>query len=132
MVVSYRALGASRPQLRLPKGEVSAEVAFRAADDGRSVIWTCHVENHSDGTVEQELFPDLHGLIPLPEWEETELRLPQAPSCTRSWTPHPRPGGGQILRDCTLLAPIPLRRRCALVPKASLRWLDYGSFGGGL
>ena len=44
---------------------VSAEILLEACDDGRSVSLRCRVENHSQTTVRQVLFPNLTGLQPI-------------------------------------------------------------------
>ena len=67
VLITWEALGPSRLPGHSPRrpGKVRAEVRIRPAGDGRSVILSCRIENHSEAAVEQELFPDFHGLIPL-------------------------------------------------------------------
>ena len=59
VVITWRALGPSRSNVTLPDGKIFAQVTIWAADDGRSVIMTCRVENKSTVPVPQVLFPDL-------------------------------------------------------------------------
>src|SRR5262249_22868870 len=73
--IQWDRLGASRPNLALPSGAVSAQVVIKAASDGKSVVMTCHIENKSGASVRQELFPDLWGLKPIAGFGNTRLRL---------------------------------------------------------
>ncbi len=73
--IEWNQLGASRPNLPIPSGAVKATVTIRAASDGRSVIFACHIDNESDASVRQELFPDLWGLKPIAGVKTTQLRL---------------------------------------------------------
>ena len=72
VTIKWENLGASRslPQ----KGKVVVSVSFTAAPDGRSVIITCEIENNSDQSIRQVLFPDLAGLIPFAGEKQTHLR----------------------------------------------------------
>lgn len=72
LTVSWEKLGASRP-FDLP-GSVSATVWMKAAEDHRSIIFSCAVENLSTLPVKQVLFPDLAGLIPFAGEDGTEFR----------------------------------------------------------
>ncbi|MBI5281327.1 MAG: hypothetical protein HY858_06560 [Candidatus Solibacter usitatus] len=125
--IEWKQLGPSRPNL-LPGGaEVSARVTIRAAPDGRSVIFTAQLRNHSALPVPQILFPDLAGLRPFHGAAQTELRFggavvkpferPPQPEHTapfyarRPWTEYP-PNGYQHPN--------------------TLRWIDLGSLRGGL
>jgi hypothetical protein len=73
VVVNWNRLGPSRTAFNLP-GRVSVTVTLKAGPDGQSIIMRCRVENHSQTTVRQVLFPDLLGLIPIGSAEETEFR----------------------------------------------------------
>jgi len=126
--IRWDKLGASRPNLALPTGSASAVVTIRAADDGRSVILSCHIDNKSSAPIPQELFPDLWGLKPVAGVEGTRLRLaggvdqpfarPVEPPDSApfyaglGWKVYPA-GGGYGSDNAR-------------------RWLDYGSFGSGL
>jgi hypothetical protein len=72
ITVRWEDIGASRilPQ----QGKVSATVQFTAADDGRSLIMTCQIENNSDQYIRQVLFPDLAGLVSFAGNRQTRLR----------------------------------------------------------
>ncbi len=126
--IRWERLGASRPNLALPAGKVVAVVTMRAADDGKSVILSCHIENQSGTSIPQELFPDLWGLKPAGNGESTRLRLARgvvlpfadpivppdsAPFYAEvGWKEYPGDGG--------------------YYAENALRWLDYGSFDRGL
>ena len=75
VIIKWESLGPSRGNFPLPQGKVSAQVTVRAADDGRSVILSCRIENDSKAPIPQVLFPDLWGLTPSNGVEGTELRL---------------------------------------------------------
>ena len=65
VVISYRQLGASRQRQALPAGAVQARVRIRADADGRSIVFSAHIQNDSAAPVPQVLFPDLWGLKPI-------------------------------------------------------------------
>jgi hypothetical protein len=128
VAIRWDKLGASRGGVGLPAGQVSAEVIIKAADDGRSVILQCRLENKSSNPIPQILFPDLWGLKPLAGVSQTQLRFARgvvqpfqvpfrAPDSSpafyreNGWQEYPA-GGYYNLN--------------------ALRWLDYGSLGGGL
>ena len=70
--VYWENLTASRP---LPlNGQVAATVRFQAAPDNHSIILTCTIENKSDQSIRQVLFPDLMGLIPFAGEKQTRFR----------------------------------------------------------
>src|SRR6185437_11470274 len=138
LTIEWRALGASRPNLPLPSGTVRARVTIRAADDMRSVILSAHVENESDAPVPQILFPDLWGLKPFAGTQDTHLRLAR-----KLVKPFAEPMGDPLASPWYALAAGDTR--LAASPMAwkeypaggyyndnALRWLDYGSWNGGL
>lgn len=129
VVITWDTLGPSRSNFSLPAGKVSAQVTIRAAGDDRSVILACRIENRSSAPIPQILFPDLWGLKPFDGVEGTQLRLARgvvrpftvpirnphsaAPYYERvGWREYPADGG--------------------YYAQNALRWLDYGSYQGGL
>ncbi|MCB9784745.1 MAG: hypothetical protein H6751_17390 [Candidatus Omnitrophica bacterium] len=72
VTVEWSELGASR-DFEVP-GEVAATVRLREATDGRSIILTCTVTNHSPNPIRQVLFPDFMGLLPFAGDQATEFR----------------------------------------------------------
>jgi len=128
VVIQWDRLGASRPNLRLPSGYVRATVTIRAASDGRSVVLTCHVENKSEASIPQELFPDLWGFRPFAGMDATRLRLARG-------VVHPFVGP---LKPLDSAPPYYDGLGWKIYPAGgyytdnSLRWLDFGGFGGGL
>ena len=70
--IAWKAPGPSRP-FKL-EGRVAVTVRLRAHDDGRSVVMSCTVENHSPVAVRQVLFPDLAGLRPFAGERGTQFR----------------------------------------------------------
>jgi hypothetical protein len=71
--IHWDQLGASRSFVDVP-GRVAATVTLTAAADGRSVIMTCQIENHSNHAIPQVLFPDFLGLVAFAGVPETEFR----------------------------------------------------------
>jgi len=129
VTIKWESLGPSRSNFPLPEGRVSAQVTVRAADDGRSVIFSCRIENHSQASIPQVLFPDLWGLTPSNGVEGTELRLARGvvrpftvsfrqpesapPYYERvGWREYPAAGGYYMTN--------------------ALRWIDFGGLGGGV
>jgi hypothetical protein len=115
VVITWSALGPSRSNLTLPDGNVYAQVTIWAADDGRSVIMTCRVENNSTVSVPQVLFPDLWGLKPFAGAEETHLRLARGVE-----QPFKQDRGWKVYSPAGYYG------------ENALRWLDFGSLEGGL
>jgi hypothetical protein len=128
LTITYQELGPSRSDFPMPSGKVSAKIVIRAAPDGRSVIFSCLIRNHSSVAIPQILFPDLWGLRPFAGIRRTQLRLargvvypfmisfrpPQAAPAYYErvgWKEYP--AGGYYTEN-------------------ALRWLDYGSLRGGL
>ncbi|MEO6437245.1 MAG: hypothetical protein ABIP55_16000 [Tepidisphaeraceae bacterium] len=72
VTIEWERLGASR-DFDLP-GNVSVAVTFRAAPDGRSVILTARVANHSKTSVRQVIFPELSGMQPFAGTADTLFR----------------------------------------------------------
>ncbi|MCA9430361.1 MAG: hypothetical protein KC940_07630, partial [Candidatus Omnitrophica bacterium] len=72
VTVDWSELGASR-DFEVP-GEVAATVRLREATDGRSIILSCTVTNHSPNPIRQVLFPDFMGLLPFAGDQATEFR----------------------------------------------------------
>jgi hypothetical protein len=138
LTIEWRALGASRPNLPLPAGAVLARVTIRAADDMRSVILSAHIENESGAPVPQILFPDLWGLKPFAGAEDTHLRLAR-----KTLRPFAEPLGDPLASPWYAInetsthlssSPIVWKEYPAggYYNDNSLRWLDYGSWNGGL
>ena len=128
VIIKWEKLGASRPNLALPSGKVTATVTMRAASDGRSVILTCHIENASQAAVRQELFPDLWGLKPFAGVEGTRLRLARAvvqPFAEPTKTPGSAPFYANDLGWKSYPAG-------SYYDQNALRWLDFGGFSSGL
>ena len=133
IVITWDSLGPSRGNFALPAGKVTARVTLRAAEDGRSVILACRIENKSAAPVPQILFPDLWGLQPLAGKEGTRLRLARAVV---------RPFAEPIKHPDS--APFYIEHGWNYYPaddpvgfggyqsQNALRWLDFGGFEGGL
>ena len=123
--ISWDALGASRNNVPLHVGKVSAQVTIRAAGDGRSAILSCHIENHSNVPIPQILFPDLWGLKPFDGVDRTELRLARE-VLHPFMVPYQPPG-----KVPPYYSDIGWQQYIA-GDKNALRWIDYGSLRGGL
>ncbi len=125
--ITWEALGASRKSFQNAEDKVTASVTIKAADDGRSVVLSCRIENHSSHSIPQVLFPDLRGLRPIEGVENTRLRLSK----------------GVVAPFAVPLAPadtVPVYYDRGWATYAdteyyslhALRWLDFGGFRGGL
>jgi hypothetical protein len=131
VTITWERLGASRPTLALPTGAVKASVHIRAAADGRSIVFTAHIQNDSAAPVPQILFPDLWGLQPFEGVQGTRLRL--AREVVRPFeAPVASVAGAPFYAQAD--APLAWKEYSAggYYKANSLRWLDYGGFKGGL
>jgi hypothetical protein len=131
VTLTWERLGASRPTLPLPAGAVRATVRIRADADGRSIVFSAHVQNDSPAPVPQVLFPDLWGLQPFEGVQGTRLRLArkvvrpfEGPVASVDGTPFYAYAG----------SPIAWKEYPAdgYYSPNSLRWLDLGGFRAGL
>ncbi len=73
VTIHWAELGASRTFCQF-KGKVSATVTLKEDPDGQSVSMSCKIENQSDHTVPQVIFPDFSGFVPFGGIEGTEFR----------------------------------------------------------
>lgn len=127
VVITWSALGPSRSNLALPEGKVYAQVKIRAANDGRSVIMTCQIENKSAVSVPQVLFPDLWGLKPFAGKEETQLRLARGVEQPFK-EPFKQPETAPFYAEHGWNA----YRPAGYYNGNALRWVDFGSLKGGV
>jgi hypothetical protein len=127
--IIYEALGANRQSIPLPEGRVSAQVTVRAADDGRSVIFSCRIENRSKASVPQILFPDLWGLVPSNGVQGTALRLARGVVHPFA-VPFNNPDSAPPYYEKTGWKQYPADG--GYYAENALRWLDFGGLGGGL
>ena len=129
VTITWDDLRPSRSKVALPVGKVQAEVTIRAAEDGRSVLLSCRIENRSALSIPQVLFPDLWGMKPIEGVEGTRLRLARG-------VVHPF----QIpIRELQAASPYYERVGWKEYPAGegyyalnALRWIDYGGCQGGL
>jgi hypothetical protein len=129
ITINWESLGPSRTKFSPRKGYVSAQVTIRAADDARSVILLCRIENHSNAPVPQILFPDLWGLIPFNGVEGTELRL--ARGVVHPFTvPYRKPESAPFYIATVGWKEYPAEG--GYYAQNALRWLDFGGLGGGV
>ncbi|MEJ0103859.1 MAG: hypothetical protein WDO19_15435 [Bacteroidota bacterium] len=73
VTIHWDELGASR-SFNWYKGKVSATVILKEEPDGKSISLSCKIENHSDHTVPQIIFPDFSGFLPFNGKTGTEFR----------------------------------------------------------
>ncbi len=129
LTIVWEPLGPSRTAFRLPDGHVNAQVRFRAAADGRSVILTCRIDNRSSAPVPQVLFPDLRGLRPFAGAAATQLRFagnyPVLPFMEDPIPPH----SAQFYVNSGWKEYPPSTGTYGI---NTLRWLDYGGLAGGI
>jgi hypothetical protein len=81
--IVWKQLGPSRNYYPMPEGAVEAEMSFRPAPNGKSVIVQAKLTNRSKASVRQVMFPDLSGLRAFAGKADTRLlvldRPPDAP-----------------------------------------------------
>ena len=126
--IHYDPLGPSRTHCPLPDGMVKAAVTLRAAEDGRSVVLKCRIDNQSSAWIPQVLFPDLRGLRPFEGSEGTVLRLSNG--SVRPFAGPPKPTAG-----APFYAFEDGWRKFeygGFYNPHVLRWLDLGGYRGGL
>lgn len=73
VVIRLKRLGPSRDVFPT-EGDVAATVTLLADPDGRSLILSCTIENHSARAVRQVIFPELRGLVPIAGSDHTILK----------------------------------------------------------
>ena len=136
VTIRWDKLAASRPNLELPGGVVHAEVTIEAADDGRSVIFRSRIQNESDASVRQVLFPDLWGLKPFAGVENTRLR--RGGGVTAPFN-EPLKGAEStpFYAGVSAIGQSPLqwnqyKTGGYSAKRSTLRWLDFGGFDSGL
>ncbi len=139
VTIKWESLGPSRTNFPVREGHISARVTMRAADDGRSLILSCHIENHSKSPVPQILFPDLWGLIPSNGVEGTQLRL--ARGVIRPFTvPYRKPesappyyeNAGWQVYPAAIYDEADDTSVGGYYVQNALRWLDFGGLRGGV
>lgn len=137
VTIDWDELGPSRTDLTLPDGKVSAQLEIRAADDGRSVILSCRVDNNTNEKIPQIFFPDLRGLKPFGGCDQTELRFMRG--SVKPFLQELKPPHSAAFYAARDYAPrfeaIGVERygsNHGLVEPMVLRWLDFGSLQSGL
>ncbi len=128
MTITWQPLGGSRPFVLA--GTVSAVVKLRADPDGRSIGLRCTIDNKSPRAIPQVVFPDLHGLLPLPGPSDTQIRsggMVYAP-----FRDIKRPEGGNFYAFPGESG----EREASFKPSYGgdmwMRWFDFGNLQGGL
>lgn len=127
VTIVWDSLSSSRPNLKTSEGKISARVMIRAADDGRSVVLSCRIENHSVVPIPQVLFPDLHGMQPIEGMENTRLRLSKGVAAPFAGPVSP-PDKAPFYIDRGLVT----YYDDEYYSLHALRWHDYGGYRGGL
>jgi len=128
VTLTWDALQPNRsPKRGTSGGAVRAEVTFRAAPDGKSVILRAQIRNQSQLEVSQILFPDLQGLRPFDEPERMELRM--ALGAVNPFAGGVRPEGRATFYPHGMWREYPSD---AQYQRNALRWMDYGSLKGGI
>jgi hypothetical protein len=127
--IRWQGLAPSRSNFAPHEGYVSAQVTIRPAQDGKSLVLSCEIQNHSKVPIPQILFPDLWGLVPFNGIEGTELRF--ARGVVRPFTvPYRRPESAQFYVENVGWQQYPSAG--GYYTQNALRWLDFGGLGGGL
>lgn len=128
VTVEWERLGASRG-FELP-GNVSASVSWRAAPDGRSVILTAKVTNHSPRSVRQVVFPDFAGLRPFAGVANTMFRTAGtiSPPFLELTKTEERESQQYMIDGASYSAKY---EAGGLFHSMIARWMDFGGLSGG-
>lgn len=121
--VSWDRLGLSRNQFNI-NPHVSAKVWFKANPDGESISLFCHIENNSDRSIQQVLFPDLKGWIPFAGTANTQFRA--AGVIDRPFQTLKFSDQGQFYVNRSM------RPYHSTRGNMMLRWMDLGGLNGGV
>lgn len=127
VTVTWAALQANRNSPDASAGKVKAQVAFRAAPDGRSIILSARVENGTQRELPQILFPDLRGLRPFDEPERMELRMTLG--VINPFAGEVRPVGRAAFYPYGQWREYPSEGQ---YHRNALRWMDFGSLKAGI
>ncbi len=73
VTIYWPELGASRSFAKY-EGKVSATVTLKEEPDGKSISMSCTIENQSDHSIPQIIFPDFYGFVPFNGRQGTEFR----------------------------------------------------------
>ncbi len=126
IVIRLQNLGASRDNFELD-GDVSATVTLRTDPDGRSVVFSCDLENRSRRAVRQVIFPELRGLVATAGPDNTILK-----TCGFGSTPFrelvvPEADQWYAVNSSTVE-----HKSGGMFASMWTRWLDLGGLQGGL
>jgi hypothetical protein len=128
VTITWERLGGSRP-FEL-SGGVSAVVKISADPDGRSATLKCRIENKSPRAVPQVVFPDFHGLLPLPGRSETRIRsggVVYAP-----FRDIKRPEDGRFYALAGASGEREASFKATYGGEMWMRWFDFGNLQSGL
>ncbi|MBN1492230.1 MAG: hypothetical protein JXA69_20120 [Phycisphaerae bacterium] len=130
VTIHWNRLGASRSVFEQVNA-VAATVTLKAAQDGRSIIMSCRVENNSDVAVRQVIFPDLMGLVPFEGPDQTRFRTA---NFVRTPFRDLMPDEGRLsLQFCQDPAAGMVEYKSGgMFSDMWLRWMDLGGYKGGL
>ena len=126
VVIEIPSLAPSRPGMPV-RGSVSAVVTLRADPDGRSVVATCEIENRSDRSVRQVVFPELRGLLPIAGPDHTILKSCGSGSAPFRELTLPEADQWYAVNSSTVE-----HKAGGMFSSMWGRWLDLGGPNGGL
>lgn len=130
VTVRWKRLGPSRAIFE-PAGSVSAAVTLRAAEDGKSIVMNCAVQNESQIAVRQVIFPDFMGLVPFEGPAQTEFRT--AAFVRRPFQELVPDEGRLSLQFCLDPSSGMVEYKSGgMFSEMWLRWMDLGGRKGGL
>ncbi len=130
VTVRWNRLGPSRSAFAQP-GAVAATVTLKAAEDGKSMVMSCLIENHSNVAVRQVIFPDLMGLVPFEGPDHTRFRTA---GFVRTPFRELAPDEGRLSQQFCLdpCAGMVEYKSGGMFSDMWLRWMDFGGHKGGL
>ena len=133
VIISWDNLGPSRSYFNLT-GKVTTKVWITALADGRSLSMKCRIENNSERSIGQVLFPDFQGLLPFAGKEDTYLR-------TAGFTRRPFIDiGNTLYPEFYAVETGDIKNTAGYTGGSNFgngdnmvgRWLDYGGLRGGI
>lgn len=129
VTVHWDKLGASRTWPNLT-GKVGVTVRLKADPDGRSIVMTADIDNQSDISVRQVIFPDFFGIVPFAGVNGTIFK-----SCGFGRTPFlelQRNDARESIQFCMDVASYSGEYTSGgRFHSMWLRWFDFGGYNGG-
>jgi hypothetical protein len=129
VIIHYENMGLSR-SLDIG-GAVSANVEFRAASDGRSIIMKCGLTNNSKYTIPQVIFPQFREIPPFGGKADTVFQTTSSANYPWLEMAVARESPAFPFNNSWMDFSFPTRLEKGYATNLRLRWADLGSVKGG-